>query len=71
MTLRFSYLELLVVVGLADGGGVPAKPLKKLLPGTLGTTAGPLNGGLCPIYVHSSTEIMTTFSLENKITFLR
>jgi hypothetical protein len=35
-TLRFSYLELLVVVGLADGGGVSAKPLKKLLPGTLG-----------------------------------
>ncbi len=46
MTLRFFYLELLVVVGLADGGGVPAKPLKKLLPGTLGTTGGPRNGGL-------------------------
>jgi hypothetical protein len=24
------------VVVLADGGGVPAKPLKKVLPGTLG-----------------------------------
>ncbi len=24
------------MVGLADGGGVPAKPLKKLLPGMLG-----------------------------------
>ncbi len=36
MTLRVFYLELLAVVGLADGGGVPAKPLKKLLPGTLG-----------------------------------
>jgi hypothetical protein len=34
--LRVFYLELLVVVGLADGGGVPAKPLKKLLPDTLG-----------------------------------
>jgi hypothetical protein len=35
-TLRFSYLELLIEVGTVDGGGVPAKPLKKLLPGTSG-----------------------------------
>ncbi len=36
-TLRVFYLELLVVVVLlADGEGVPAKPLKKLLPSRLG-----------------------------------
>jgi hypothetical protein len=58
------------VVGLADGGGVPAKPLKKLLPGTLGTTAGPRNGGLYRRYVHSSSVIMTTFSQEKKLTFI-